>query len=471
MTYGEAANALREAMIDLLARRYPSYDLGGPHPHRARPHDAEAYQRRCDLVQRYWAVVWRYAADHASASSRGGAKWEPGARMAGWLERGGPVIERLPDARLPSMQEMSTASENTTVELWRSAACAALAARERDLPLMAPTLTTPQRFVVLKDVADLAHALVRLDDRYAGLPGWQHTGRRSYGATTRSRPDRSRSSSRVVGLMASIRHCDAWATARLDDSGYEVDRRGYRPRPTLVPLPYKDGIDGAIDALRNAAILLDGRTLNAQVLRTVLRTNVAISQKSEQLAVDDGQAAFGEHLRTRGRRYGALLRDTVNLTGNLGGGAQAADAIAAANVLLADVRQTSDDELRRLAGTLHLLDHEVSRAVSRTIRCRLYHVAVGVSLSGHPGRGGVRMAVPRYVTATNVTDPGLLGVADPPIGPRPRAAAIDPCAPSRQELGKILSRGSIAGPSRLGRTRPRRSLSHRLEIEVSNVYG
>ncbi|GAB3099668.1 hypothetical protein [Isoptericola nanjingensis] len=423
MTYGQSSSELRRILTDLLAMRYPYFAIGGPHPHRRENVDPEAVQFRADHVQRYRAVLWRYLVDLTRAAANDRPKQEPPRRMLRWLEAGGPSIETLPGARLADPWEMGTRRDTPFVELWRQAACTAFTARERDLTIVIDRLLAPQKIVVLKDVADFATAIVQLDDRCSRFPGWRHLGRSTTGASSRAHPSRPRTTGRVVGLLANVRNCARWADARIEPSGYEIDLRGAHPRPMLTPRPHPDGVEGAIAALRNAALYLTAGAPSASVLRTLVRLHGEISVTASQLAGAAGDIRFARAFADRSERYRQLFDELINLAGTLGTGPQVLDEVHVGMERMNGVSQLSTAQLERLSAVFRFTDDRVSWAVHRGVAKHLYFAPAGTQLGTVPGPGGIRRCVPRHVAVTKDVHPRILVLA---TDLRPEVAAPEP---------------------------------------------
>lgn len=415
MTYGEVATQLREALAGLIAHPRPYYEIGGRRAANYAPRPG--FREHAALIQRYHALVLRYVVELARThTARADHRATVALRWQRRLERAVPPLNTLPDGRLPDAIDLGTAQDNDVVELWRKAAVAAFIAREREFGPMRQQINAEQEFVVLKDIADVMQALIRLDPRYRRLPGW--TGLAGAESQLSAAPgDAARA------LTSTTRRLSDWATARLTPESYTVDRIGYRPEPRSST---SGTIGGAITALENLTAILQTDFPRALSLRMIFRSQWKLSILTARLAHAGGDTAAEAALTVRASIYAGLITAMRNVTGNIGDGIYAVSYGGVAADQIARTHSVTKEQTAMLLDILDQVDSRLARVAGHGAATGIYLVATGdVTLVRH-GRGGVCLPQPTFGVITAQANPNfyrLLSALEPHRRPLPPESA------------------------------------------------
>ncbi|MEU2200615.1 hypothetical protein [Isoptericola sp. NPDC019482] len=476
MTYGEVNADLRAAIVDLLSYRRITFYLGragnGRAPAWGTPEQARA---SADLIQRYRAIVWTYAGRLLQTALPPGGiapAWNLPWRLDERITEMAPEAERLPAGRAANTNELGTRQEIGLVEVWRRTAAAAVAGLDRELGALGGDLDRGQRFVLVKDAAELVYALIRLDDRYRHAPNWRLLGDRNR-HTELARKRRSDHLRQPIGIVSTALETVRWAEEQITADAYAVDQAGWRSRPRLVVPTAVDHVDRAIDYLHNAAVHLQREFPRALALRALSRLNRLVALQASRLAASACLGECEQWFDARAKTYADLnvvLRTSVG--GNLGRGDRAvADATVALD-LLSDANQPGRDRVLRLSAVLNDVDNafgarlqegvEDERYFQRTGRHLAMSTAIGVHRSADtyerlvgPARDGLLIVatdlqaagegVSRAPDSRRALTTLSASVADSPRGRPPKGAPQTPIVvPSR---GSPVSTGL---PAKLG---------------------
>ena len=214
--YGQNAGVLRESLRELLTFHRIQHRIGGAGPRHV-PATTTAEERELIGAQiaryRHSVLTWCHQGLYAANPHIDPKTLTRRTR--------GPVDElhhRLgialgsDHAGLPTLEELTTTRPFRLVELWRHAA-RACALGEHDFTAGAGygKLSKAQALTLVHDVAEVTEALLALDRRYDGIPGWQH----------------------LTNPTRLARAAEACATySRYSDPSYSIDHLGWAPPPS-----------------------------------------------------------------------------------------------------------------------------------------------------------------------------------------------------------------------------------------------
>ncbi|MFE5291416.1 hypothetical protein ACFQ8T_04490 [Isoptericola sp. NPDC056618] len=434
MTYGEVATRLRESLAELLTHARPYYELGGKHYSRDTPLDG--FRERADLIQRYRAAVLQYSAElartHTAGLPRDVTIVENWLR---WVERAVPSRDELPGGRFANASELGTEQHNVIVELWRRAAVAAFIAREREFAPMREQITAEQNVVVLKDVADVIRALIRLDDRHGRLPGWH--GLAGTKGIRSDRPSRAATGEHARGLSATTRFFNEWIARQITPDGFTVDRIGYQPEPRLDVAG--GTVDGAITALQNLSAVIDADFPRPLSLRILFRSQRKLSVLASKLALAAGDTKCAAALNVRGKIYAGLVTAMRNVSGTLGDGLYVVAYGTVATDQVARTTTITAEQASRLVEALDEVDLRIAHATRRGAAEGTLLVATGEETLDAPGAGGVRRRRSVFDVVTPQSNPNffrLLRTLEPQRRPTlPATSAVT----QRADFAAILT--------------------------------
>lgn len=360
--YGENTRLLRDALRELLTQHRIQQRIGGPGIHTV-PETTTRTERAAigEQIARYRhaVLVWCHEATRAA---------NPRISLTGTSARTrGPAEElryRL-DAAItadpatqPPLDELTSGHRFELVDLWRQAARAcALGEHDFDAGVGYGRLSTAQCLTVIHDAAEITRALVGLDRRYDGIPGWRRL----------KDPGR-------LGRAAEV----AATYSGYDNPDYSVDRRGWKPPARIVDGPGLPGLAGVLQAQHN--LLLHLITFpDAHSLRVILDSQHVVSREvARRLDSNPDLAGRWEH---RAATYGRLVRQTRDVGGLYGKGGLAAGQAALAATRMqkfpADV-MTDPQQLRRLERTSAGIDERICTAIELGITERLYFQRIRV---------------------------------------------------------------------------------------------
>ncbi|KRA37903.1 MULTISPECIES: hypothetical protein [unclassified Nocardioides] len=424
MTYGQNGTLLRQELTTLLRQHRIQQRLGGAGSHTI-PESTTAEERELlgQQIRRYRGAALGWCV-HAVMEAN------PRINLGGSTERSrGPVEEfrhrllesiRMSNAGIASMKELSVEQKYPIVESWRQIAKAAVLG-EHDFAgdLARGRMSQQECMTVLTDAAEVTRALVVLDKRYEGIPGW-------IPIRVRGRLDRA----------AEV--CAAFAG--YDDPDYSVDQRGWRPPAATIdggPLP---GIGGVLQAEHNMLVHLS-RFPEALSLRRVLDGQRILSHQAARRAPDVAPELIEGWLE-REQTYKNLMGATRNVGGIVGNGgaavAEAANAVSRMRELHVD-EITSAEPLRDLNKLFTRADARIASIIEQGAAERLYFVSVKVPRIVDGTGQLVSPVRERYMPVSAAIDSDLLAITryelrPPPISPTASEAARE----SRRELRESI---------------------------------
>ncbi|MGH2615827.1 MAG: hypothetical protein ACRDJC_11345, partial [Thermomicrobiales bacterium] len=264
-----------------------------------------------------------------------------------------------------------------------------------------------QRFVLAKDAAELAIALLRLDNRYRWAPGWQRLGGRRDKLAPRQGVQNPHASGVATVALATIE----WADQQITTDDYVVDGLGWRPRPQLIDATSDDPMERALAALHNTVVHLGREFPRALALRGLARMHRETSLHAVRLAKSAGDDVARSDLKRRAQTYAALasiMRRSVG--GNLGGGNRALGEATVSLDHLNDAPTATREQVQTITAVLAEIDSGIGTRLRQGIDDRRYFVKDGLHLAARPD-GGIYQAVDRYVAVTDVRRGELLQIA------------------------------------------------------------
>lgn len=295
------------------------------------------------------------------------------------------------------------------VDSWRlTARAAALGEHDFGAGVGYGRLSEAQCMAVLKDAAEIARALVGLDRRYEGIPGWEKL------------KDQGR-----LGRAAEV--CAAFAG--YDEQDYSVDLRGWRPRRSVDHGPALPGLPGIAQGEYNLLVQLQ-QFPEAHSMRLVLDSQRIVSHETATrlLSTDPALAAKWE---SRAETYSALIQETRNVRGLLGNGgpaaAQAAVVASRAQRLAPDAA-AGDTPRRQLDRLFRRIDARLTDVIEHGAAERLYFLRVKLPRVTDQAQGLVQPVRVRYVPINSPVQTDLIKITrtrlrPPQVRPTPPAEA------------------------------------------------
>ncbi len=407
--YGQVTSALHASITQLLAMRRPSFYLGGANGNREATTTAEERAAATARILRYRKVIWDYALAVTETATPVHVVdgWETPHRLLHWLRTDQPSTDALPGGRSANVAEFASVQDTRLTEIWRRAAVAAIAGRERELPVVADKIRFDNARVLLRDAADLTWALITLDARYFPLPGWQRLSTRSKWQDSFS----TKEPHLVDSALSAAQLCSQWAAGVTEAEAGVVDRLGYRPPTAVVPTPYPFGFGGAMAAQHNLLVQIGAEFPSADSLTAIVRAQRQMSalatRAAEVVDADDLVIWFG----TRAVRYQTLMGLlTGRVAGPLGRGQDAASAAEAAQRAMEDAvgtgERVNNSQLAWLRRLFTMTDAYLAARVTQGIEERRYFVWNELTLLG-VDLGGVRRAVGKYEPIDGRNHPNL----------------------------------------------------------------
>lgn len=411
MTYGENGHQVRSELTTLLRQHRIQQRLGGAGIYTV-PESTTADQRELlgEQIQRYRYATLAWCL-HAVVAEN------PRINLERTTERSrGPAEElryritrsvNASNAGLPALNELTRRQEFPMVESWRQVARAAVLGEHDFGGLMDHGRLTPaQSSTVMKDVAEVARALVVLDKRYENIPGW-------IPIRERGRLDRA---AHVCGVLAADGEPD-----------YSVDHKGWRPPAATIeggPLP---GVGGVLQAEHNMLVHLASFP-NALNLRRVMDGQRILSHEAARRAPNVAPELIEKWLE-REQTYKKLIDETRDVGGLVGGGgpasAEAANAVGRLRHVHVD-EITTPEPLRDLDKLFTRADARVATIIEQGVADRLYFVSVKLPRIVDSSGELVSPVRERYVPITAPINTELLALARVELRPPP----VVPTAPA-----------------------------------------
>lgn len=383
--YGENSGQLRHWLGVLLREHRIQQRLGGAGNHRI-PVTTTIEERHALGVQvrryRQGILTWTLEAVHAATPPNPLDYISPHPKQP--IDRFARELAHAitaAGAGLPTLDELTTHQTFPTVETWRQAARAA-ALGEHDFPTIArpSSLSPTQRDTVLKDAADIVQALIVLDRRYKGVPGWE--------------PLRS---SRRLTLAAVACVADASSTA-LD---YTVDRLGWEPSTPPGPRPTEAGFPGLLQAQMSLLHTL-AMFPTALALRTVIESQRIVAH---EVAIRLHEPACPGEWKNWEQAYETLSRELRALSGVLGKNeAIGAAGISAIRAVGLPHEQLSDGPpLDLLTPVCSRIRGKINAALEFGTRERLYLLSTPVARIDSAQPGLVKLPQHEFVPVPGLT--------------------------------------------------------------------
>jgi hypothetical protein len=309
------------------------------------------------------------------------------------------------------MEELTTAHSNPVVERWREAArAAALAEHDTTGGALAGRLTLPQAQALVADVAAVAQALVVLDQRYTGTPGWKPLA-----------------GSARLGWTALACALDV----SLGQPDYSVDQTGWRPRVKPMRGQPRPGVLGVLQAEHNLLIHLKAFP-SATNLRLIVDSQRLLSDRLAGHA-STISAEVGDRWARRARTYTVIQQQLRNVGGNLGsGGASAAEGANAAT-RLRQLRQDAvitPEEITSFETLFTRIDARISDVIEEGIRRHAYLQRVTVRELTTSSGGIQEVVKERFRPVERPSDLDLIQIVrerlQPAVTPPARLTRPDP---------------------------------------------
>lgn len=411
--YGENAGKLRTELTTLLRQHRIQQRLGGPGLY-SLPETTTLDERRVlgEQIARYRHAVLLWCLQAVRAAN-------PRINLEGTSGRTrGPAQElryrltvAIPasSAGLPTLDELTAEQKFPMVETWRQAARAAvLGEHDFDAGLSYVQLSDAECMILTKDAAEITRGLVGLDRRYANIPGWQ------------SIKDGGR-----LGRAAEVYA----GFAERGDPDYSVDLRGWRPPAAAVDGPPMPGLGGILQGEQNLLLYLK-QFPDAHSMRMVLDSQRIVSHEIAN-RVGTSLPALAEKWRARAETFKAVLNETRDVRGLLGGGGPAAAQgalVAARAQRLARANPGDGTALLQLDRLFNRVDARLTEVIEHGISERLYFLRVKLPRVTDQSVGLVQPQRVRYVpinlpVQTNLIEIVRTRLRPPPIQPRPPAGA------------------------------------------------
>ena len=302
------------------------------------------------------------------------------------------------------------------VETWRHAArSAVLGEHDFGAGIEYGRLTTEQCMTVLKDAAEITHAVVVLDKRYDNIPGWE--------------------SLRDLGSLGRAAEVGA-VFAGYDEQDYTVDVRGWRPPASTIDGPPLPGFSGVLQAAHNMLIHLT-QFPNALNLKRVLNSQRVLSHEMAKRASGIAPELTRKWL-TRTQTYTTLVRETRNIGGLVGSGGLAAaeGANAISRLRKAPLNEVlSQRTLREVDKLFTRADTQLAAIFERGISEPHYFLRVKLPRVVDQSEHLISPVRTRYVPIYSPVQSDLVHIVREQLRPL-RTPTTAPCgaARSRQEL-------------------------------------
>ncbi|MEO7944461.1 MAG: hypothetical protein ABIR34_13770 [Marmoricola sp.] len=437
MTYGENARAIRTELIALLLRQRIQQRLGGPGRFTvAEPTTLAEREAMGRTIQRYRTGVLTWCAQALAAI---------GPKSRGYpsrMERSSVQELRYQLSRnfrsdvddLPLMDLLGTTHESDLLVHWQALArAAALGEHDFTTDVNLAWLTTGQAHAVAKDAADVIRAVVLLDRRYAGTPGWRPL----------SQPRR---------LNLAAEHVSCEGTEQPED--LSVDARGWRPSPVAITDPALPGVAGAVQAQHNMLVGLAGFP-HALNLRRLLLAQAQVSHEAARHATTAAPELVDRFL-DRMEVYRTLIRQTRNLGGLIGNGGL---AVAEAQNAVLRLRRTPindaehPEQLHELGRLFTSTDARLASSIERGCHEQIYFVSLtDPTMTDHQINGVYQPRV-RWTPLSPENQPDLLPIVRDQLRPTPPPP---PSAPAGAQGSRRAYEALLAGElERRRRTVPR----------------
>jgi hypothetical protein len=421
--YGENGTRMRSELAVLLRQHRVQQRLGGPGSKILATTTAAEREEYGILIRRYRQGILAWCAGSvetarptAFSNLRSGTKnpfrlpgpdASPPYQLALALE----VAISGSTARLPTLEELNSAHGNPVVDRWREAArAAALAEHDTNGGAITGRLTLSQAQALVADVAAITQALVVLDQRYTGTPGWEPLdGSARLGWTALA-----------CALDAGLRHPD-----------YSVDQTGWRPRVKPMRGQPKPGVLGVLQAEHNLLVHLKSIP-TATNLRSIVDSQRLLS---DWLAVHASMISseVGDRWARRARTYTLIQQQLRNIGGNIGmGGASAAEATNATTRLgqVGEDTVIKPEEITAFETLFNRIDARIADVIEEGVRRRAYLQRVALPKARKSPYGAQEVARIRFRPVKHPSELDLIQTVrerlQPSVNPPTRVTRPDP---------------------------------------------
>lgn len=353
---------------------------------------AERRVATAELIMRYRAEVIAYVASvtECSAEYRFATKVIAAADPTYRLQA---TARELCDAagKRPTADELGTVQPIRAVELWRQAAVAALAGRERDLSTTA--VSSYQRAAALGDAVAVLRALVALDERCSAARGWQRL------------PLQVGPENDGWALPAVVLDAAAWAADHAIPD-FSIDRHGplAEARPA-GPAPATLGAAAAAVTRGAAHLAAESEPVKAKVMRWLVDTQrrIAAYARRHAQALELGEVASLHEARYH--RYADIDAALTDVAGTAGCESLAVVEIADAVRILARTGRAIEPELDDLTAASEDLDRTIARMLRAGGAGYYFQLTERLAIE-RAGGSVVRRAVPVYEPIAPENNPG-----------------------------------------------------------------
>ena len=423
--YGENSGRLRDALASLLRQHRILQRLGGPGMHTV-PESTTPEERQAmgEQIQgyRHAVLVWCLQAVRAvtPAASLYAAATRPREPVDELRYRLMRTIEGSASG-LPRLADLTTAHDHAMVETWRQAArVAALGEHDFGAGVGRGKLSEAECRAVAKDAADIVRGLVKLDERYANIPGWHFLKDRGW-------------------LARAAEVCSNSGAS--EERDYSVDERGWRPAAGVIEGPALAGISGVIQAQHNLVIAL-GDFPDVLNLRRIIHTQAEVSHEAARHAPDVAPELI-EGFLDREQTYKILLRETRDIDGRIGSGGIA--AAEAANALGRLRRVPVSDtgvphSLKDLSRLFTRTDARIAMTIQQGLQEKLYFIRAQLPELVDQPIYGISRVREQWVPYESPVQTDLIGIIRDRLRPPPdpsRAPAN--CDGTRREFEAALN--------------------------------
>lgn len=402
--YGENTGQLRAELTTLLRQHRIQQRLGGKGIHTV-PETTTVAEREelGHQIARFrrTVLVWCHQAVNATS---------PTADLEGTSLRTRQPVEELryrlataieaSSAGTTSLDELTASQGFPIVETWRLAAkAAALGEHDFGAGVGYVQLNDDQCLTVLKDAAEVVRALVALDRRYEGIPGWERLKEQGR-----------------LGRAAEV----CAASSGYGEPNYTVDLRGWRPPPKLTRDPVLPGLHGILQGEHNLLVTLKNFP-NAHSMRVVLESQLIVSRELATRA-RDVDPELAEKWQQRAETYTLLIHETRDVRGLLGNGGAAAGqaAMVAARSQSLDLDPAIDSTpLRQLDRLFTRIDARLAEVIERGTSQHLYLLRVKLPRLSDQSEGLIQPARTRYIPIDSRVQNALIPIVRSRLRPQP----------------------------------------------------
>jgi hypothetical protein len=402
--YGENSGMLRAELAVLLRHHRIQQRLGGKGIHTVP--ETTTVQEREDLGRqiaryRHSVLLWSLQASRAAnpwfrLENPRGRSLRPAEELHHRLTE----AVRASTAGLPLTEELTSEQRFPIVESWRLAArAAALGEHDFGAGIEYSRLSDDQRMTVLKDAAEIARAIVGLDRRYEGIPGWEKL------------KDQGR-------LCRAAEVCAAFAG--YDEPDYTVDRLGWRPEARLDHGPAVAGFGGIVQGEYNLLVALK-RFPDVQSMRLVLDSQRIVSQASADV-VRKAHPLIAQEWDERAATYKEIISESRNLRGTVGSGSESAgygSIVASRAQKLTSAEDASRTQVRQLNRLLNRIDARLADILERGVTEHHYLLRVKLQQMAERSDGLVHPVDSHYVPINAPVQTDLLPMVRERLRPTP----------------------------------------------------